>query len=496
MKLKRCSGVLLHITSLPGKYGIGTFGDEARKFVDFLITARQKIWQLLPLGHTGYGDSPYQCYSAFAGNPLLVDLDILVKQGFLAAKDLETIMQFSETSVEFDKVQAYKTPLLTKAAMNFIANASWTDQTKFEIFCDENRFWLNDYATFVALKQKHEGKPWWKWEDLYRLWNIEKHEEITSGLHDTIQVLKVIQFFFYSQWIDLKSYANRNGIQIIGDIPLYIAHDSADAWRHYQNFWFDGDRNPVRVAGVPPDYFSATGQLWGNPLYNWDYLKEHNFEWWIERVKANFKLFDILRIDHFRGLAAYWAVPFGEETAIKGDWLPAPGKALLDAIKTQLGDLPIIAEDLGVITPDVVELRDGFEYPGMKILQFAFDSEEENDFLPHTYPRNCIVYTGTHDNDTSLGWYAASKDKDKQTMRDYFNPDESDISWSFMKLAFSSVADLAIVPAQDILRLGREARMNLPGTASGNWYWRMKTGSLSETHALKLKKMTITFGRL
>lgn len=495
MKLKRSSGILLHITSLPGKYGIGTFGTEAWKFVDFLITSRQKIWQLLPLGHTGYGDSPYQCYSAFAGNPLLIDLDILVKQGFLAEKDLETRLQFSETGVEFDKVQAHKTPLLTKAAMNFISGGSWTDQTKFEAFCEQNSFWLNDYAIFVALKQKHEGKPWWEWSDLYRLWDIEKQEQIAAELHDTIQVLKVIQFFFYTQWIDLKSYANRNGIQIIGDIPLYIAHDSSDAWRHYQNFWFDEKRNPVRVAGVPPDYFSATGQLWGNPLYNWDYLKEHDFAWWIERVRANFKLFDILRIDHFRGLAAYWAVPFGEKTAIKGDWLPAPGKALLDAIKTKLGELPIIAEDLGVITPDVEELRDGFAYPGMKILQFAFDSEEENDFLPHTYPRNCIVYTGTHDNDTSLGWYVASKEKDRQAMRDYFNPDEGDLSWSFIKLAFSSVADLAIVPAQDVLRLGGEARMNLPGTASGNWQWRMKPGSLTDTHALKLKKMTKTFGR-
>jgi len=324
----------------------------------------------------------------------------------------------------------------------------------------------------------------------------EAMENISHELSSSIQVLKVIQFFFYTQWIDLRSYANRNGIKIIGDIPLYIAHDSADAWRHYKNFWFDEKRNPVRVAGVPPDYFSDTGQLWGNPLYDWEFMKADKFSWWIERVKANFVLYDYLRIDHFRGLAAYWAVPFGEKTAIKGEWLPAPGKALLETIREELGELPIIAEDLGVITPDVIELRNGFNFPGMKILQFAFDSSEDNDFLPHTYPRNCIVYTGTHDNDTSLGWFVASKENDKQALRDYYNPDERDISWSFIKLASSSVADMAIVPLQDVLKLGSEARMNIPGTASGNWRWRFKNGDLKDELAVRLKKLTKTFGRI
>jgi len=495
MKLERSSGILLHITSLPGKYGIGTFGAESYKFVDFLITARQKIWQLLPLGHTGYGDSPYQCYSAFAGNPMLIDLEKLAAAGFLKASDLELNQSFSESEVEFSKVNDHKMPLLNLAAGNFKVQKSLKDEARFEMFRKNNKYWLQDYALFVALKNANGGKPWWEWDNDLRMLETQAIEKMKAQLSDEIEILEIIQFFFYTQWTELKAYANINGIKIIGDIPLYIAHDSSDAWIHYQNFWFDEDRQPVRVAGVPPDYFSATGQLWGNPLYNWEYLQETNFKWWVERVKANFDLFDILRIDHFRGLAAYWAVPFGEKTAVKGDWLDAPGMDLIEAIITQLGDLPIIAEDLGVITPDVVELRDTFEFPGMKILQFAFDSSEDNDFLPHTYPHNCIVYTGTHDNDTSLGWYIGSKEQDKQSMRDYFNPDERDISWSFIKLAWGSVASMAIVPLQDILKLGSEARMNTPGTPSGNWKWRFKSGDLSDTQAIRLKKMTRIFGR-
>lgn len=496
MKFKRSSGILLHISSLPGKYGIGTFGTEAYEFVDFLISSRQRIWQILPLGHTGYGDSPYQCYSAFAGNPLLIDLEILVKQKYLTEAELETTLTFSESEVEYDKVHAHKTPLLEKAAERFKTHASRVERVKYESFCEQNEYWLNDYTIFIALKQKHDGKPWWEWDEKYRFWEKEKKDEIESGLNDSIFRNKVIQFFFYSQWVDLKSYANRNGIQIIGDIPLYIAHDSADAWRHHKNFWFDEQRNPVRVAGVPPDYFSETGQLWGNPLYNWEYLEENRFEWWIERIKASFKLFDILRIDHFRGLAAYWAVPFGEKTAVKGDWLVAPGKSLLDTIHCELGELPIIAEDLGVITSDVEELRDGFNFPGMKILQFAFDTAEENEFRPHTYPQNCVVYTGTHDNNTTKGWYRESSDADKQMVSDYFNPDENNISWSFIKLAMASVADMAIFPIQDLLDLDESARMNIPSVPSGQWKFRFKPGSLNDELIDKLVRFTKLYGRI
>ncbi len=496
MKLKRSSGILLHITSLPGKFGIGNFGEEAYRFVDFLIAARQSVWQLLPLGHTGYGDSPYQCYSAFAGNPLLIDPEMLVKSGWLDAKELKTNQNFSESEVEFGKVSEFTNSLLRKAALAFIAGADLVEKTKFKVFCKENRFWLSDYAVFMSVKQHYNGKPWWEWDREIKLRKGKSFDQLIHDLKDQANIYKVIQFFFYDQWGALKSYANRNGVKVIGDIPLYIAHDSADVWCHPENFWFDEELFPVRVAGVPPDYFSETGQLWGNPLYNWKQLEDDDFDWWVERVKANLFLYDILRIDHFRGLAAYWAVPFGEKTAVKGEWLPAPGKKLLDTISRRLGDLPIIAEDLGVITYDVEELRDSNKLPGMKILQFAFDSEEENDFLPHTYPRNCIVYTGTHDNDTSFGWYKSSKEQDKAVMREYFNPDEYDISWSFIKLAWSSVADLAIAPLQDVLRLGSEARMNLPGKASGYWKWRFKPGDIKQEHILKLAKITKTFGRI
>ncbi|MDP2424426.1 MAG: 4-alpha-glucanotransferase [Bacteroidales bacterium] len=496
MKLDRSSGILLHITSLPGKFGIGNFGEGAYHFIDYLIAARQSVWQLLPLGHTGYGDSPYQCYSAFAGNPLLIDLELLKKEGFLEASDLKTSQTFSTCEVEFGKVSEFVYPLLKKAALAFLASASLVERTKFEVFCYKNSYWLGDYAFFMAVKQLYGGKPWWQWDKEIRLRIGTSVDQLGQELETQVNIWKLTQFFFFDQWSALKSYANRNGIKIVGDIPLYVAHDSADTWCHPEMFWFDEVRNPVRVAGVPPDYFSETGQLWGNPLYNWAKLQEDGFDWWIERIKANFSLYDILRIDHFRGLAAYWAVPFGEKTAINGEWLPAPGKDLLETIKKTLGVLPIIAEDLGVITPDVEELRDSNHFPGMKILQFAFDSEEENDFLPHTYPRNCIVYTGTHDNDTSVGWYQASKEQDKQVISEYFNPDENDISWAFIKLAWSSVADLAIAPLQDVLRLGTDARMNLPGKPSGYWKWRYRAEHLTVEHALKLRKLTKIFGRI
>ena len=495
MKNERLSGILLHITSLPGPYGIGTMGKEAFEFVDFLVLSGQKIWQLLPLGHTGYGDSPYQCFSAFAGNPLLIDLDKLIEDGILEESELPKNLVFNDDKVDFGQAFNYKYVVLRKAYERFKASNNHLRQIQFENFTKKTSFWLEDYAFFMALKNHFGGKSWAQWERQVKTREPEALARYRQHLADEIDFYCFLQFVFDHQWQELKSYANLNDIKIIGDIPLYVASDSADAWSNPEIFDFDKNLNPRTVAGVPPDYFSATGQLWGNPIYKWDVLQQQGFSWWVERVKGNLILYDILRIDHFRGLAAYWAVPFGEDTAIKGEWIKAPGKQLLEALYKNLGELPIIAEDLGVITPDVVELRDGFGLPGMKILQFAFDSGEENDFMPHTFVKNCVVYTGTHDNDTTLGQYKSVKDADRQFMKDYFEVIEKDPAWSFIKLAWSTVANLAIAPLQDLLRLDTEARMNFPGKASGYWQWRYRKEMLKPQHAEELLKITRLYGR-
>jgi 4-alpha-glucanotransferase len=495
MKNKRSSGLLLHITSLPGKYGIGTMGKEAFAFVDFLEKAGQKIWQILPLGHTGYGDSPYQCFSAFAGNPLLIDLDLLVKNGFLANPDLPKDKNFNDDNVDFGRVFTYKYPILRKAFKRFKENQNQKVKEDYRQFVEESRIWLDDYAFFMALKDHFGGKSWSQWNNDIKTRQDDAMASYRYELDNEIKFYYFVQYAFYTQWQALKKYANQKGISIIGDIPLYVAADSSDAWANTHLFDYDKDLNPITVAGVPPDYFSVTGQLWGNPIYKWDVHKQDGFAWWIERVKANLVLYDTIRIDHFRGLAAYWAVPFGAETAINGQWIDAPGKELMRAIINALGDAPIIAEDLGVITPDVEELRDGFNLPGMKILQFAFDSGEENDFMPHTFVKNCVVYTGTHDNDTTLGQYKSVKPEDRKQMKDYFCLDPKDPAWSFVKLAWSSVADVAIAPLQDILRLGGHARMNFPGKAAGNWMWRFKKQDLKTQHAKELLKITKLYGR-
>jgi 4-alpha-glucanotransferase len=495
MKNERSSGILLHITSLPGNYGIGTMGKEAFEFVDFLVASGQKIWQILPLGHTGYGDSPYQCFSAFAGNPLLINIDRLLDQELLAKEDLPTDLKYNEDAVDFGQVFTFKFALLRKAYERFKANNHKVRQMQFESFAKKNGFWLDDYAFFMALKNHFGGKSWSEWDKPVKTREPEALERYRQHLADDIGYYRFLQFVFYRQWLELKAYANLNDIMIIGDIPLYVAGDSADAWSNSGIFDFDKDLNPVTVAGVPPDYFSETGQLWGNPIYKWDVLEEDGFSWWIERVKANLVLYDIIRIDHFRGLAAYWSVPFGEKTAIKGEWIEAPGQKLLEALYEALGDLPIIAEDLGVITPDVVELRDGFDLPGMKILQFAFDSGEENDFMPHTYVKNCVVYTGTHDNDTTLGQFKSVRDTDRLFMKEYFNVDERDPAWSFIRLAWSTVANMAIAPLQDLLRLDTGARMNFPGKPSGYWKWRFRKEMLTSEHAEELLKITRLYGR-
>jgi 4-alpha-glucanotransferase len=495
MKKIRSSGILLHVTSLPGKYGIGTLGQEAYNFIDFLVESGQKIWQILPLGHTGYGDSPYQCYSAFAGNPLLIDLDKLVQEELLKKEDLPENIYFDEENVDYGKVHNTKYPLLHKAYLNHKTSNNRLSNIRFANFCCKNKSWLEDYAFFMALKKHFKGVAWTQWEADIKFKNVDSVNYYREHLQDDINYYRFVQYLFYKQWLEVKSYANLNDIRIIGDIPLYVAFDSADAWSNPQLFDFDEHLNPVNVAGVPPDYFSATGQLWGNPLYNWQNLKVSGYQWWIDRIQANFTLYDVLRIDHFRGLAAYWAVPFGEETAVNGQWINAPGKEMLEAVLNELGELDIIAEDLGVITPDVVELREYFGMPGMKILQFAFDSGEENDFMPHTYDKNCIVYTGTHDNDTTLGQFNSSSDSDKKLMTEYFNVDHSDPAWSFINLAWSTVGNVAIAPLQDILRLGTVARMNFPGRASGYWRWRYTKNLLTRAHSEGLLKITKLYGR-
>lgn len=494
-KQKRCSGILMHISSLPGKYGIGTFGKGAYEFIDFLKQSGQKIWQILPLGHTGYGDSPYQCYSAFAGNPLFIDIDILFEKGYLKECDINKKVFFEETAFDTSKTSEFVYPLLKIASENFQKYESEFIKSKYTEFCTKNAFWLDDYSLFISLKEYFNNKPWFSWDDDIKLRDNKTLEKYHIELDEKIQFYKTIQYFFYDQWFELKAFANENEIKIFGDIPLYVAYDSADAWANSEIFYFDKNQSPIAVAGVPPDYFSETGQLWGNPLYNWDVLKNSDFQWWVKRIKANFSLYDILRIDHFRGLAAYWSVPFEEKTAINGEWVKAPGIELFETIIANIGNIPIIAEDLGVMTDDVEELRDRFNFPGMKILQFAFDSTEENDFLPHNLIPNCVVYTGTHDNDTTKGWYENSTDEQKEIIHTYFNFKSENIHWELLRLAWSSVAYMAIVPMQDILGLGSEHRMNLPGKPDGYWKWRIKKEAITINIIEKLKKYTQIYNR-
>jgi len=494
--MERKSGIICHITSLPGKYGIGTLGKSAYKFVDFLIQTKQKLWQILPLGPTGYGDSPYQCFSAYAGNPLLISLEELQNDGWLSAEDFENEPQFDTKRIDFGEVINFKNPLLRKAFANFNEKAKNVDKIKFRNFCARNEKWLNDFALFMSLKSHFDGKPWVEWETGIRLREKDAVNYYTNELIHEIDFQKFAQFLFFKQWLEVKSYANNNGVQIIGDIPIYIAADSADAWTNSELFFFSDDRKPIQVAGVPPDYFSETGQLWGNPIFNWEKLRETGFEWWIDRIKANLLLYNIIRIDHFRGFEAYWSVPFGEATAVNGEWVKAPGTDLYRTIREKLGNIDIIAEDLGVITPEVEELRDSFGLPGMKVLQFGDYGKGTDEYIPHNFPTNCVVYTGTHDNDTTVSWYNSISDAEKQKVNTYYNCDGSQIHWTLIRAAWSSVGYIAVAPLQDILGLGGESRMNMPGAASGNWGWRFEDGDLCKVlDEGKLLQLTELFGR-
>ena len=494
---ERSSGILFHPTSLPGKYGIGTLGKEAYAFIDFLKKSRQKLWQIFPLGPTGYGDSPYQSFSSFAGNPYLIDFDLLIEAHLLSEEDLRDVFfGDNEEYIDYGAIYNQKYPLLRKAYENFKSSDNHEMRENLEDFKRENASWLNDYSLYISLKNHFNGLPWNEWAHDIKNREHGAMEHYKNELADDIEYHNFIQFLFFKQWGDVKRYANENGIKIIGDIPIFVAADSSDAWANPEIFLFDKERKPVKVAGVPPDYFSATGQLWGNPLYNWEKLKDTNYSWWVERVRANLSTCDIIRIDHFRGFEAYWAVPYGDDTAINGQWEPGPGIDLFNAIKSQLGELPIIAEDLGLMTQGVIDLREATGFPGMKILGFAFDSGEENDYLPHTYTRNCVVYTGTHDNDTLVGWFQKAKEEDREFARNYLNSRaDEEIHWDAIRGAWSSVACMAISPVQDFLGLGSEARINTPGVASGNWQWRLKQGVLTNELAERIAKLTKIYSR-
>ncbi|MCL2500584.1 MAG: 4-alpha-glucanotransferase [Defluviitaleaceae bacterium] len=521
---KRAAGVLAHPTSFPAPYGIGDLGEGAYAFVDFLAEAGQKLWQVLPLGPTGFGDSPYQSFSAFAGNPLLVSPDELLKEGLLTHDDLNDVPDFDALSVDYGPVIEYKTGLYRKAYERFD-----TSDQAFKRFCNKNKSWLDDYALFMAIKahliaeRKNEwhspglkayaktvkkyltptqiddyyyGAAWSSWP--VEIANREKAalRKTAKELDGEIGLTKFLQYEFFRQWGALKSYANKKGIRIIGDIPIFVAMDSADTWSQPHFYYLDEKGWPTAVAGVPPDYFSETGQLWGNPLYDWAKHKEDGYAWWCDRVEATLKTVDIVRIDHFRGFEAYWSVSSREKTAIKGKWIKGPGASLFDAFKKRLGNLPIIAEDLGIITKEVDALRTGFDLPGMKVLQFAFNPEDESAYLPHHFEDNkTVVYSGTHDNDTTIGWYGSAAENERDYLRRYLNVSGEDVSWDLIRLAFSTTALFAVVPVQDILSLGTEARMNQPGQATGWWRFRFTAEMLTAKHAERLAYLTGLYHR-
>jgi len=490
----RASGVLLHPTSFPGRYGIGDLGRGAYEWVDFLVSARQQYWQLLPLGPTGYGDSPYQCFSAFGGNPLLIDFDQIVAAGWLRPEDIEPVPEFPEDRVDYGAVIGYKTRVLRQAYQGFQMHAKEKDRTALEAFCRTEAHWLDDFALFMALKD-HFQVAWPEWPEDIRLRRPQAVAHFRSLLTSQIAAHQFIQWLFFHQWGALKQYANERGVRIVGDIPIFVALDSADVWAHQDLFFLDETGRPTVVAGVPPDYFSPTGQLWGNPLYRWDVLAAQGYRWWIDRFRATLRMVDVVRLDHFRGFEAYWEIPASAPTAETGRWVKGPGDALFRALQDALGKVSIIAEDLGVITPEVESLRDRWGFPGMKILQFAF-SGPDNPYLPHNYSgTNWVVYTGTHDNDTTIGWFKSLSRRERSFVQAYVHSKGGDIAWDLIRLAWQSVAVLAVAPLQDFLRLGSEARMNTPSTLGGNWTWRFWRGALTPDLAQAMAHMTWVYGR-
>ncbi len=497
--MNRSAGVIMHIASLPGKFGIGTFGQEAYNYTDFLYKSGLKYWQILPLGQTGYGDSPYQSFSAFAGNPYFIDFDLLVKDNLLNEDEyLNENYCDNANYIDYGLLFKVKYEVLRKAYNNFVNIGSSTLKEEFEKFRDENKWWLEDYALYMAIKNHFNLVSWQEWDEDIKKREVEALEKYKILLKDNIEYWEFIQYLFFKQWNDLKIYVNSKGIQIIGDIPIYVAEDSADVWSNPESYLIDKDTlKPISVAGCPPDAFSSTGQLWGNPIYDWEYMDKQDYSWWIKRVRESLKLYDVVRIDHFRGFESYWKIPYGEETAINGEWVKGPGMKLFDAIKDALGEVNVIAEDLGFLTNEVKEFLEESGFPGMKVLQFAFDEREESNYLPHTYTNNCVAYTGTHDNDTFRGWYdlTAPRDDVKYCKEYLALSDEEGYNWGFIRGVWSSVADLAIASMQDFLDLGNETRINMPSTLGDNWKWRISKGSYDDKLSEKIYRYTKMYGR-
>ena len=493
--MKRSSGILMHISSLPGKYGIGTLGKEAFEFIDFLNEAGQTYWQVLPLGHTSYGDSPYQCFSAFAGNPYFIDFDNLREEGFLKIEDYENI-DFGEDRVKINYSKLFKNKM--KILKKAYENSKEINKKEIEIFREKNKFWIEDYAFFMALKEKFSLVSWQNWDEKIRLRDSKTLYEYKEILNEEINYWIFLQYNFFKQWNKLKNYANKLGIKIIGDIPIYVAEDSVDVWSNPKIFLLDNNKRPIKVSGCPPDAFSKTGQLWGNPIYNWAYLEKTDYYWWVERVRQSLSIYDVLRIDHFRGFESYWEIPYGDKTAINGKWVKGPGIKLFNAIKEKLGEVNIIAEDLGYLTKEVIDFRNKTGFPGMKVLQFAFDSQGDSYYLPHNYINNSIAYTGTHDNDTVRGWFEVTGNKEdiKYAINYLRLTEEEGYNWGMIRGAWSSVSNISIALMQDFLNLGNEARMNFPSKSEENWMWRAKKEDLTNELAKKIYEITKIYRRL
>ncbi len=508
MELPRSSGILLHPTSLPSPWGIGDLGPEAYRFVDFLASAGQSWWQLLPLGPTGYGNSPYMCFSALAGNPLLISPEKLVEDGLLSHADLSEQPDLPKDRVFYRGAIEFKRAVLEKSFDVFKAAPPDLHREGLRTFRERNAAWLEDYALFMALKEVHRRQAWTKWEPDLATRRPQALQDASLRLRERVEFHRYTQYLFFYQWDCMRKYCHGKGVRIIGDLPIYIAHDSAEVWSNPGMFYMDEQGHSTVVAGVPPDYFSATGQRWGNPIYTWEEQAKSGYRWWIDRMRANFALVDLLRLDHFRGFEAYWEIPAAEAEAVSGRWVKGPGAGLLSALTSSLGDLPVIAEDLGVITPEVEALRDEFALPGMKILQMAFGQDPKaHDYRPHNHQKHCVVYTATHDHNTTVGWFTVEPGKESTQSRDevererafalkYLKTDGREIHWEMIRLAMSSVATLAICPLQDVLGLGSDARMNRPGTARGNWEWRFAAGSLTEAVALRLRDLAGLYDRL